>query len=150
MDGYTGAKERISIFGLGYVGAVSTACFASHGHKVIGVDPDANKVDLINSGGSPIVENGLPELLAEGVSNGLIAATGDVEKAVLDTNISLVCVGTPSAADGSCDLKYLKQASAQIGAALGPKISEQHLKALLNGLLVLATIYLFLKAFVGL
>ncbi len=118
-------KAGISIFGLGYVGAVSSACFADLGHQVIGVDPDDSKVALINAGDSPIVENGLPELLGEGVKNGLIKAINDVEKAVLNSSISLICVGTPSAPDGSCDLKYLKQVSSQIGAALRKK-DEYH------------------------
>ncbi|MBL6946885.1 MAG: nucleotide sugar dehydrogenase [Rhodospirillales bacterium] len=111
----------LSIFGLGYVGAVSTACFSEVGHRVIGVDPDQGKVDVINAGKAPIVEKQLPELLAQGVGNGLVSATGDVREAVLGSDISFVCVGTPSAADGSCDLKYLEQVSAQIGNALREK-----------------------------
>jgi|ETNmetMinimDraft_13_1059891.scaffolds.fasta_scaffold48858_2 GDP-mannose 6-dehydrogenase len=111
-------KARLSIFGLGYVGAVSTACFASRGHRVVGVDPDASKVDVINSGKSPIVEAGLGGLLGEGVREGSISATGDVDRAVLESDLSLICVGTPSAPDGGCDLKYLREVSRQIGTAL--------------------------------
>ena len=114
-------KPRLSIFGLGYVGAVSTACFASCGHRVIGVDSDESKVDVINSGKSPIVEAGIEDLLSKGVREGSISATGDIDKAVLDSDLSLVCVGTPSAPDGSCDLKYLRSVSRQIGAALAGK-----------------------------
>jgi len=114
-------KARLAIFGLGYVGAVSTACFASCGHRVIGVDPDEAKVDVINSGKSPIVEAGLEDLLSEGVREGSISATQDIDKAVLGSDLSMVCVGTPSAADGSCDLKYLRKVSRQIGAVLARK-----------------------------
>ena len=114
-------KARLSIFGLGYVGAVSTACFASRGHRVVGVDPDASKVDVINSGKSPIVEAGLGDLLGEGVREGSINATGDVDRAVLESDLSLICVGTPSAPDGGCDLKYLREVSRQIGTALAGK-----------------------------
>jgi GDP-mannose 6-dehydrogenase len=115
------AKTALSIFGLGYVGAVSTACFASCGYTVIGVDPDESKVAVINAGQSPIVEPHLPELLSEGVKAGRIAATADVTAAVLGSDISLVCVGTPSAPDGSCDLTFLEQVSSQIGTALKEK-----------------------------
>lgn len=118
-------EPRLSIFGLGYVGVVSTACFARCGYRVIGVDLDELKVNAINSGKSPIVEAGLGELLAKGVCEGSISATRDIEKAVLESNISLISVGTPSAPDGSCDLKYLRMVSLQIGAALAQK-SDYH------------------------
>lgn len=115
---------RLSVFGLGYVGIVSTACFAHRGHQVIGVDPDTAKVDAVNRGTSPIVEAKLPELLSEGVSEGRIRATSDVVEAIRDSDLSLICVGTPSAPDGSCDLGYLREASAQIGDAL--RIKEDY------------------------
>lgn len=119
-------KPSISIFGLGYVGAVSTACFADCRHKIIGVDPDAAKVDLINKGRSPIVEPGLGELLRVGVDIGRIEATSNVVRAILNTDVSFICVGTPSAEDGSCDLKYLEMVSTEIGRALREK-TDYHL-----------------------
>jgi len=112
---------RLSIFGLGYVGAVSAACFAERGHKVIGVDPDPRKTGCINAGKAPIVEPGLNDLLQRGVSRSLIEAVEDPRLAILESDISFVCVGTPSAEDGRCDLKYLKQVSHDIGEALKMK-----------------------------
>lgn len=114
-------RPRISIFGLGYVGVVSTACFAECNHKMIGVDPDTRKIDAILQGRSPIVEPGLNQLLKQGVSSELIEVTTDADAAVQGTDISFVCVGTPSTSDGGCDLNYLRQVSAQIGAALARK-----------------------------
>ena len=115
----TGAS--ISIFGLGYVGLVSTACFADCDYHVIGVDSDVKKRYVIREGKSPIVEPGLEKLLARGISNGHIRVISDSENAVLETDISFVCVGTPSKKDGSCDLKYLRTVSRQIGKALAKK-----------------------------
>lgn len=114
-------KASISIFGLGYVGAVSAACFADCRHRIIGVDPDANKVNVINEGRSPIVEPGLGELLKNGVDRNRIEATSDVAYAILNSDVSFICVGTPSATDGSCDLKYLKMVSREIGVTLKEK-----------------------------
>ncbi len=114
-------RLRLSVFGLGYVGAVSTACFAQEGISVIGVDPDIRKVTSIGSGKSPIVEPQLNEFLEQGVQRGKIATATDAYDAVLETDVSFVCVGTPSAPDGSCDLKYLKDVSRQIGLALKDK-----------------------------
>lgn len=116
-------KTAISIFGLGYVGAVSSACFADCRHKIVGVDPDAAKVEIINNGQSPIVEPGLAELLNDGVNKGRIEATSDVAYAIENTDVSFICVGTPSAADGSCDLKYLEMVSTEIGQSLQSKNS---------------------------
>ena len=92
---------RISVFGLGYVGSVSAACLASAGHKVIGVDVNPIKVELINFGRAPVVEERIGELTAEMVNTGALRATTDVGEAVAATDISLVCVGTPSAPNGS-------------------------------------------------
>ena len=111
----------ISIMGLGYVGCVSAACFANDGHSVIGVDVAQSKVDQINAGLSTIVEEGIAELTAAVVKNGLLRATTDVARAVLDTDVSLVCVGTPSRPNGSIDLKYVLRVSEQIGDALRNK-----------------------------
>lgn len=120
MDAHK-VKAALSIFGLGYVGAVSSACFADLGHKVIGVDPDQDKINTINAGRSPIVEEGLGDLLTKGVENGLLRADTDPQDAVLNSDISFVCVGTPSTPEGGCDLTYLKGVSAEIGAALRKK-----------------------------
>lgn len=113
--------QRISIFGLGYVGIVSTACLAERGHEVIGVDIDQCKLDMVLQGKSPIVEPGLNRLLAHGVSGGFIDVTSDALSAVCKTDISFVSVGTPSKADGSSDLTHLRNVAREIGAALAVK-----------------------------
>lgn len=112
---------RISVFGLGYVGSVSAAAFAADGHEVIGVDVNAGKVAAINQGCSPIVEPGLDELLRQGVASRRLRATSDTSDAVRETDISLVCVGTPSRRNGSLDLTYLTRVCEQIGDALQGK-----------------------------
>ena len=112
---------KISIFGLGYVGAVSCACFAKLGHEVLGVDINQHKIDLINSGASPNVEKELAEYIAEGVEKGKIRALGDVYEAVHHTDISIVCVGTPSQLNGNIDLSYIYKVCLQIGEALKDK-----------------------------
>ena len=112
---------NISVFGLGYVGAVISACFAKGGHKVIGVDTDPVKVDLINNGRSPIIETGLEELLAQGVREGHIRACSNCEAAVSATEVSMVCVGTPSQANGELDLTYIRRVCEDIGNALKQK-----------------------------
>lgn len=112
------SASRISIFGLGYVGAVSAACLARDGHTVIGVDPNQTKVDLINQGKSPIVEKDLDELIRDGVAAGRLSAMQDAATAIAGSDISFVCVGTPSAANGSLDLGYVQAVCAEIGAVL--------------------------------
>ena len=112
---------RVSIFGLGYVGSVSAASFAFDGHDVVGVDVDAEKVRAINEGRSPIVEPDLPDLLRQGVEGGRLRATTDPAEAVQSTDLSLICVGTPSRPNGSLDLTYLTRVCDQIGAALRHK-----------------------------
>ena len=112
---------RVSVFGLGYVGAVSVACLADQGHDVIGVDVNAAKVDHIGAGKSPIIEAGLGELLKAGVDAGRIRATTDTAAAVRDTDVSFVCVGTPSNPNGSLDLQYVRRVSEEIGAAIAQK-----------------------------
>lgn len=109
---------RISIFGLGYVGAVSAACLARDGHTVIGVDPNPTKVELINGGKSPIVEQGLDELIRDAVSAGRLSAGTGAMEAMAGSDLSFVCVGTPSAANGSLDLRYVDAVCREIGAAL--------------------------------
>ena len=100
---------KISVFGLGYVGCVTSACLAARGNEVIGVDVSALKVEIINSGRSPIVEPGIERLIAEAVSAGRLRATDDCAQAVRESSISLVCVGTPSNHNGSLDLTYIKR-----------------------------------------
>jgi len=112
---------RISIFGLGYVGAVSAGCLAKDGHTVIGVDPYQPKVDLINAGKTPVIEKDIGEIMQKAVADGLLIATQDVSRAVFDTDISLICVGTPSQTNGSLDLKYVRKVCEEIGAALKEK-----------------------------
>ena len=114
---------RVSVFGLGYVGSVSAASFAADGHDVIGVDVNAGKVESLNSGRSPIVEPGLDELIRTTRESGRLRATTETAEAVHDTDLSLLCVGTPSRRNGSLDLSYLERVSEQIGDALRDKLS---------------------------
>jgi GDP-mannose 6-dehydrogenase len=116
---------RLSVFGLGYVGCVSAACFAKEGHEVVGVDVNPMKVGIINDGKSPIVEPGIGELIREMRQAGRLRATTDVGEAVRQTEISLVCVGTPSNTNGSLNLTYVKRVCHEIGAALEQK-KERH------------------------
>jgi GDP-mannose 6-dehydrogenase len=112
---------NVSIFGMGYVGAVTAACLAARGHRVVGIDPNRTKLDLINSGVSPLVEEDLPELFGHARAGGFLTGTDIAREAVLDSDISLVCVGTPSRANGSLDDKYLVTVSRQIGEAVREK-----------------------------
>lgn len=109
---------RIGIYGMGYVGAVSAACLAEAGHQVTGVDVSTDKVDLINAGQSPIVEPGLPELLARSVTQGRLRATSQTAETVAATDLSLICVGTPSCRNGDLDLSHMEAVCREIGAAL--------------------------------
>ena len=115
------ATKRISIFGLGYVGAVSLACLARDGHQVVGVDIDATKLELIRARKSPILEEGIQELMRDVVDSGRVTVTADAAQAIHDTDVSFVCVGTPSAANGSQDLSAILRLAEQIGAALRTK-----------------------------
>ncbi|MCK7614167.1 nucleotide sugar dehydrogenase [Roseibium sediminicola] len=112
---------KISIFGIGYVGTVAAACLAKDGHSVVAVDIDKAKVDSINAGKTPIVEDGLDDLIAEGVAAGRLSATTDVRQAVSQTDASFICVGTPSADDGSVGLKYVVSVCTAIGGAISAK-----------------------------
>lgn len=112
---------NISIFGLGYVGAVSLACLARDGHRVIGVDVDATKLELISAGKTPVVEDGMVELMQNVAASGRVSVTSDAVQAVLDSEISLVCVGTPSAANGSQDQGAILRLAEQMGRALARK-----------------------------
>jgi GDP-mannose 6-dehydrogenase len=116
---------KLSIFGLGYVGCVSAACFAKDGHTVIGVDVNPNKVEMISQGRSPIVEAGIGELLQEVVLANNLSATTDSAEAVRNSDVSLVCVGTPSNQNGSLDLRYVTRVCEEIGSALKDK-GERH------------------------
>src|SRR5687767_13075251 len=112
---------NVSVFGLGYVGSVSAASFAADGHTVVGVDVNADKVASLNEGRSPIVEKGLDELIRDNAANGRLRATTSTKEAVDATELSLICVGTPSRRNGSLDLSYLERVCEQIGEALADK-----------------------------
>jgi len=114
---------KISIFGLGYVGAVSAGCLASDGHEVIGVDPYQTKVDLINKGVTPIIEKDIGEMIAKTAAAGKLRATTDVREAVMGSDISLICVGTPSQLNGNLDLSYVRRVCEEIGSAIKEKDS---------------------------
>src|SRR5215475_6201275 len=113
--------NSISIFGLGYVGAVTAACLTSRGRHVIGVDPNSIKVQRINSGLSPIVEAGVEEMIATARREGLIFATSDPKAAVEQSNISFISVGTPSLRNGKLDLSHIQNVCADIGSCLRAK-----------------------------
>ncbi len=113
--------NSISVFGLGYVGCVSAACLASRGHRVVGVDVNPDKMSALRQGTSPIVEAEIGDLTAAVVAAGNLVVTSDAHEAVLTTDISLICVGTPSAAGGALLTRYLEEVTAEIGAALRDK-----------------------------
>ncbi len=114
-------SKSISLFGLGYVGSVSAACFAELGHKILGVDVSRDKVDMLGAGKSPIVETGVGVRLAKAHAAGLLHATTDAVTAVMQTEVSFVCVGTPSLRSGKLDLSHIEHVSGEIGAALREK-----------------------------
>jgi len=115
---------KLSVFGLGYVGCVAAACLADAGHDVVGVDVNPTKVEIINSGKSPIIEDGISELIAKVVAAGQLSATIDSARAIRESDISLVCVGTPSNQNGSLHLRHVEQVCSEIGAALKNKNSR--------------------------
>jgi GDP-mannose 6-dehydrogenase len=114
---------NVSVFGLGYVGSVSAASFAADGHTVVGVDVNPDKVASLNDGRSPIVEKGPDEQIRDTAANGRLRATTSTKDAVGATDLSLICVGTPSRRNGSLDLTYLERVCEQIGEALKDKES---------------------------
>lgn len=116
---------KVSVFGLGYVGSVSAGCLAALGHDVIGVDVNRTKVDLINAGQSPVIEAGLDLLITEAVRAGRITAVAEAGAAVAASDVSLICVGTPSADNGSLDLTFVERVCREIGASLARK-DEYH------------------------
>ncbi len=109
---------KVAVFGIGYVGAVSAACLARDGHEVIAVDPNPVKVQALMEGESPIVERGLPELIQQAVSRGRLRATSDPVEALSTTELSLICVGTPSRPNGSLDTGYVQRVAHSIGEFL--------------------------------
>ena len=112
---------RISVFGIGYVGAVSGGCLASLGHDVLGVDVAPEKVAMLGAGRSPIVEAEIAELIADAVAQGRLRATTDTAQAVAETDLSMIAVGTPSAPDGSTSMLAIEAVVRDIGAAVGRK-----------------------------
>jgi GDP-mannose 6-dehydrogenase len=109
---------KISVFGLGYVGCVSAACFCDLGHEVWGIDVDASKVDFLKNGKSPIVEQDLPDLIDKYFRIGTLHGTTSAEEAVRNTELSLVCVGTPSLPSGALNIEYVQRVAEEIGAAM--------------------------------
>jgi GDP-mannose 6-dehydrogenase len=121
------AKEiylKVSVFGLGYVGTVCAACLAQDGHEVIGVDRFGTKVDLINAGQSPIIEANIQELIADAVQANRLCAIQDPIRAIQETDLSFVCVGTPSQINGNLDLSYIRRVCEEIGLALRNKVAR--------------------------
>src|SRR5690349_17837571 len=129
---------NIVIFGLGYVGCVTGACLAHLGHDVTGVELNPTKVSLINSGKSPIVEKDLDKLLAGVVREGRFRATEDWRSAVSVADLVLICVGTPSRANGSIDLRFLLRVSEQLGEAL--KSSARYLTVVVRSTVMPGTV----------
>jgi GDP-mannose 6-dehydrogenase len=116
---------RVTVFGLGYVGCVSAGCLVGSGHSVVGVDVNPLKVEQINAGVSPVIEPGLDRLIAEGRRSGGLAATQDGRAAVESSDVSLVCVGTPSNQNGSLDHRHVEKVCAEIASALA-SIDRRH------------------------
>ncbi len=113
---------RISVFGLGYVGSVTSACLANDGHTVIGVDVADVKVNLINNSRAPIIETGLNALIDTAVKSGTLRATTDAAEAIAQTDIAMICVGTPSKNNGDLNTDHLQQTCTQIGSVLASRI----------------------------
>lgn len=125
---------RIAVFGLGYVGSVSAACLAAAGHRIIGVDLDPHKLSLIRAGRSPVSEPGLDDLLGRAVANGTLEVTDDTGDAVHQSDLSLICVGTPSRKNGSLETLYLERVIESIGQAIAGQ-SSYHVVAVRSTLL---------------
>lgn len=112
---------RISVFGIGYVGTVSMACLADNNHDVQGVDINPMKVEMVNNGQSPVIEEGLTDLISKSVASGKVSATIDSNEAIQTSEISLICVGTPSLMNGSINTSSVKTVCAEIGESLASK-----------------------------
>ncbi len=125
---------RITVFGLGYVGTVTTAALAGDGHQVIGVDAHGLKVDMLNDGRSPVIEAGLSELVATGLEAGRIRATTDPAEGMRGAEVSMVCVGTPSRSNGSLDLRQVERVCHDIGDNLDAA-ADSHVVALRSTML---------------
>lgn len=117
---------NISIFGLGYVGIVTAACLSKIGNNVIGADINKDKVDMMNNGIPPIIENDLPELLEDGKRKGLISATASTMEAIHNTELSIICVGTPSMDNGNLNTRFIENVAREIGVCLKEK-SRSHI-----------------------
>jgi GDP-mannose 6-dehydrogenase len=115
---------KVSIFGLGYVGTVCAGCLAREGHEIIGVEPVLTKVELVNAGKSPIIEADIEEIIADAVKSRRLRATDDPVQAILDTDLSFVCVGTPSQINGNLDLTHVRHACEQLGRGLKNKTAR--------------------------
>jgi GDP-mannose 6-dehydrogenase len=120
---------RVSVFGLGYAGCVTATCLAKAGHEIVGVDVSQEKVEMVNAAASPVVEPGLPELLAEVVGAGRLRATTSVQEAVASSALSFICVGTPGRANGQLDLRAIERVGRAIGEALTAR-TETHIVVL--------------------
>src|ERR1035441_2284040 len=114
-------SKQVSVFGLGYVGSVTAACLASKGHAVVGVDTSASKVEQLDAGRSPIVEPGVKELIDQAHRSTKLRATADSAAAVMQTDISFLCVGTPSLRSGKLDLGHMEPVCREIGKVLKNK-----------------------------
>src|SRR4051812_7815401 len=112
-------KFKISVFGIGYVGTVSAACLARDGHEVVAVDVNQDKVDILNRALSPIVEPTLSESVRAVVRAGRLSATTDPSAAVSSTDISLICVGTPSKENGSLETSFVSRVAQSVGENIG-------------------------------
>src|SRR5215467_10003714 len=121
--------KRISVFGLGYVGAVTSACLAEIGHQVVGVDANPAKTETLEAGRAPVLEPGLDDLVVAARKNGRLRATTDVAAAVSESDISFVCVGTPSLPNGQLDFSSIEHVCEEIGIGLRPK-TQFHLVVL--------------------
>jgi GDP-mannose 6-dehydrogenase len=111
---------KIAILGLGYVGCTAAGCIASQGHRVLGIDVSAGKVETLNSGKSPVYEPGLDDLIAKARADGLLEATTEIGDGLDDCDIAIVCVGTPSGPDGSHNMSYVAQVTRHIAGAIKP------------------------------
>lgn len=125
---------NITVLGLGYVGCISAACLAQQGHRVIGVDVNPIKVELINQGKSPIVEMQVDEIIREVVDANRLSATTDINMALTGSDVSLICVGTPSEENGSLDLRHIRNVSRELGRAMGQQ-SNYHVVAVRSTML---------------
>ena len=126
---------RIAVFGMGYVGCVSAACLADQGHEIVGVDVNRDKLEMIRQGRSPIVEPDLDSLLARGTLAGRLRVTDDAAQAVAETELSMICVGTPSRSNGDLDTSYVERVAEDIGSGLTRARASRHVVAIRSTLL---------------